>query len=101
MEAPCGPFKAIAGAPDLAKHYLNKTPLARLREKRLGKGFQKDFTNEDFKRAAKLARELSGTQGKEDTYAGLRDDLGLKLYCGVVMSVKRHRRREDIARIRT
>ena len=94
--------KATAGAPDLTKHCLNKTLLARLREKRLGKVFQKDFTNEDFKRAAKLAGELSGTQWQEETYAGLRDlNLNLNLCRGVFVSAKRHPGRQDVARIQT
>lgn len=92
--------KATARAPDLAKHCLNKTILSRLFEKRLGRGFTKNFTNGDFKKAAKLADELGGTQWQEDTYARL-GDLGLKLYRGVVVSVKSHPGRKDPARIQT
>ena len=92
--------KATAGGPDLAKHCLNKTLLSRLREKRPGKVFRKNFTNEDFKRAVKLAEELRVTQWQEDTYTGL-GDLDLKLYRGIVMSVNSHPGREDPARIQT
>ena len=88
--------KATARAPDLAKHCLNKTLLSRLREKRPGKGFRKNFTNEDFKRAVKLAEELRVTQWQEDTYVGL-GDLDPKLYRGIVMPVKSHPGRQDPA----
>ena len=47
--------KATARTPDLSKRCLNKILLARLLEKRPGKGFTKNFTHEDFRRAAKHA----------------------------------------------
>lgn len=86
--------------PPIWQALSEQTPLARLREKRTGIRFRKAFTIENFKRTAKVARELSGTQWQEDTYAGLRD-LDLTLYCGVVMSVKRHPGRQDVARVQT
>lgn len=42
--------------------------------------------------------ELRGTQWQEDTYAGL-EDLDLKLYSGIVMSVKSYLGRQAPARV--
>ena len=78
------------GMPEVAKWCLNTVLLERVRSNKFGRSAQRSFIGLDFEKAAKLAESLEWRQHpwENASYEGL-EELGLKLYKGIVMSVHR------------
>lgn len=81
--------KATANAPELAKCCLNRTILARLPRAK-GKGATREFTADDPKRVAEMARGLNRDDRvwERKSYDSI-EKLGLKLYQGILVSVRK------------
>ena len=88
--------KATDRAPEVAKYCLNLAMLTRIRCGKTGRSATKSFISLDFMAAKRKAEtvEWAARPWDKEEYKGI-SDLGMKLYCGVLMSKKRYPGKED------